>query len=106
MKRVTPCERRHDERFPQSLEVTLRELPDADSTEDFESATVSGRILNISQKGVCLITSTPVKRSAILRCEIPICGSQPTVATLMRVRWTRKQDFSPDSFVSGLEALL
>src|SRR5579862_4494379 len=106
MKHVISPERRHEDRFPQSLEVTVKELPDEDSAGDLDPSTVSGRILNISQKGACLITPSPVKKSSILRCEIPICGAQPCVATLMRVRWTHQQDFEPGSFISGLEALL
>lgn len=106
MRAVNKIERRQEERFPQNLEMKLRELPDIEAAGDSRSAILSGRIQNISQRGVCIVTTDPLKVSSVLRCEIPICESQPRVTTLMRVRWTRKQDFMPEGFISGLETLL
>jgi len=55
---------------------------------------------------VCLVTSFPIEKASVLRCEIPIGDAPVRIATLMQVRWTRKQIATPESFISGLEALL
>jgi hypothetical protein len=106
MKRASQSERRHEERFPQNLEVLIRELPRLGAVEDPEISTVTGRVQNISQGGVCLVTSTPIEKSSVIRCEIAIGDAPLRVATLMQVRWTQKQNAIPESFISGLEALL
>jgi hypothetical protein len=106
MKHVSKSERRHEARFPQSLEVSVRELPQLGPAESPEACTMAARIQNISQGGVCLVTSSPIEKSSLIRCEIAIGDAPMHFATLMQVRWTHKQDAMPESFISGLEALL
>ena len=106
MKRISQSDRRHEERFPQTLEVSIRELPQLGLEEKPEIPTVAGRVQNISHGGVCLVTSTPIEKSSVIRCEIAIGDAPLRVATLMQVRWTRKQSATPESFISGLETLL
>jgi hypothetical protein len=84
----------------------VRELPQLGFEEKPESGAVPARIQNISQGGVCLVTSFPAERLAVLRCEIAVGDLPMRVPTLMQVRWTQKQSESPDTYISGLEALL
>ena len=106
MKRASQPDRRHEVRLPQSLEVTVSELPQLGSGESPEICAVTGRVQNISQHGVCVVTPCPVVKASVLRCEIAIGDAPLRVATLMSVRWTRRQTAAPASFISGLEALL
>ncbi len=65
-----------------------------------------GRVQNISEGGLCVITQSPLGKAAILRLEIAVGDAPLRVATLMQVRWTRKHETTPKNFISGLEILL
>jgi len=106
MKHVNKFDRRHEARFPQSLEVSVRKLPQLGSAENPGDCTMAARVQNISQGGVCLVTPCPIEKSSLVRCEIAISDAPIHFATLMQVRWTRKQSATPESYISGLEALL
>jgi len=106
VKRISHSERRREARFPHSLEVMVRQLPQLGSTENPDVEVVPGRVQNISQGGVCVVTPSPIETSSVLRCEIAIGDVPLRVPTLMRVRWTRKHNGIPESFISGLESLL
>ena len=106
MKRISQSDRRHEVRLPQILDVIVRELPLLGSEENSEICSVAGRVQNISQGGVCLVTPSPIGKASVLRCEIAIGDAPLRIATLMQVRWTRKQSAMPESFISGLEVLL
>jgi hypothetical protein len=106
MKRISQSDLRHEARFPQNLEVLIRELPQLGSVENPEICTVTARVQNMSQGGVCLVTACPIEKSSVFRCEIAVGDAPLRVATLMQVRWTRKQSATPESFISGLETLL
>jgi hypothetical protein len=106
VKRVRQSERRHEVRLPQNLEVIVTRLPQLGSPENGEARVVTGHLQNISRDGVCLVTSSPIGKSSVLRCEIPMGDAPLRIATLMQVRWTRRQATAPDTFISGLEALL
>jgi hypothetical protein len=106
VKRISHSDRRRETRFPHSFEVRVRELPQLGTVQDPEIGVVPGRIQNISQGGVCLVTSIPVETSAVLRCEIAMDDVPLHVPTLMQVRWTQKYSVVPESFISGLESLL
>jgi hypothetical protein len=106
VKRTSQPDRRHEVRLPQSLEVTISELPLVGAVENSEICMLTGRVQNISQRGVCLVTPCPIEKASVIRCEIAIGDAPLRVATLMQVRWTRKQVAAPESFISGLEVLL
>ena len=106
MKLETQSDRRRDPRFPQSLELTVHPLPELGSSWKLRTVALRGRIQNASESGVCLITSRPVEKFSLVRCEIAIGDVPLKVATLMQVRWTRKRPLQPDSYLSGLELLL
>jgi hypothetical protein len=97
VKRVSQFDRRHEVRLPQNLEVVVSELPLLGAAENPDNCAVTGRVQNISQHGVCLITPFPVEKESVLRCEIAIGDAPVRIATLMQVRWTRKQPATPES---------
>src|SRR5271166_6214364 len=100
MRHSTPSERRQEARFPQTFWVALRELPQIGSEESTETKTISGRALNLSETGLCLVTPIPIGRFSLVRCEIQIGNPQQKIATLMQVRWTRPDATAQDSFMS------
>jgi len=99
-------ERRREDRHPQNIEAAVQELPDSESAAPYPPRSMSGRILNMSRNGVCLFTPSPIRLLSVIRCEIPVNESDIPVATLMRVRWTRKQEQNGGGYLSGLETIL
>jgi hypothetical protein len=106
VKLATQTDRRREPRFPQSLEVTIQALPELGSSRKLRAVALRGRIQNLSEGGVCLITSRPVEKSSVLRCEITIGDVPLRIPTLIEVRWTRKQTMQPEDYISGLEFLI
>ena len=106
MSHSSQTERRQEARFPQSFGVALRVLPRIGSADSAETKTISGRALNLSDTGLCLVTSAPVGRFSLVRCEIEIGNPRQKIATLMQVRWIHASASSDDSFMSGLQAIL
>ena len=106
MKVSSQSEKRREERYPQNVEVVVQELPVSEAAVPCAPIYVSGRIQNISRNGICLATSSPIRLLSVIRCQIPVSDSGIPVATLMRVRWTKKFGHLKSGFVSGLEAIL
>ena len=106
MKPAIERDRRDSARFPQNLDVWVRPLPALGPGHKVMLSAISGRIQNISQGGICLMTTRPLERGSVLRCEITIGEAPITIATLVHVRWTRKQRGQDESYLSGLEFLL
>jgi hypothetical protein len=83
------------------LEVRARSLQsvEASSTplKDFE-----GRVQNLSQGGICLLSSTPLQASTFVRCDISMPDLPVSVPTLLQVRWTSKRDPRTMNYLSGL----
>jgi hypothetical protein len=86
--------------------MKVQQLPQLGSSRILKTVAIPGRIHNISEGGVCLITSRPIENLSVLRCEIAIGDVPLSISTLMQVRWTKKQNVHPDSYLSGLEFLL
>ena len=106
MKCGIQTERRREERYPQNIDVVLQELPNCETIEPYNPKSLPGRIQNINRNGLCVVTSDPIRPLSVVRCEIPVCGSDFRIPTLMRVRWTRRQNQITGGFISGLETLL
>jgi PilZ domain len=106
VKLATQSDRRINARFPQSLEAVVRPLPQLGSSRKLRIAAVPARIQNISEGGICLVTQRPLEEFSVLRCEIAIGDVPMRIATLMQVRWTRRQNMQPESYLSGLAFLL
>jgi len=106
MRSTRRTERRQEDRYPQNIDVLVQELPEIGSQKPFNLINISGRSQNISHKGLCIITSEPIRSSSLIRCEIRVCDPDVRIATLMQVRWTRKRNQETDGFICGLEAVL
>jgi len=105
VKRTTERDRRRHPRFPYVLDVQAREAP------PYQSVLRSGlpaaaRVQNVSKGGLCLVSSQPLPRSALLRCEILVTDLPVGIPTLMQVCWTQKQNLKTESYLSGLQFLL
>jgi len=98
-------DRRRFKRFPQSVEVILRPLPQLGHSET-KAKPIPGRLQNMSQGGICLLTSRAIKKSAVVRCEIALNDAPIKLPTLMHVCWTKKQVLQEESYLSGLEFLI
>jgi hypothetical protein len=83
----------------------ITQLPQLDVKKS-RRTTITGRIQNMSQGGLCVITPRALSEASILRCEIAIGEAPIKIGTLVQVRWTEKQKLHPDEFISGLSFLL
>ena len=66
---------------------------------------LQGRVLNINDGGLCLLTEQPIEKSAVLHCEIFPDGSHVGIPTVMEVRWMRPNPDGPGTTV-GLRFLI
>ena len=105
MKRAEEPDRRRYPRFPHVLDVQAQECPPVDYS-GLSKPPIPARVQNVSKGGVCLLSQTKIPRSSLLRCEIAIAEVPVTVPTLVRVRWTRKQDIEVESYLCGLQFFL
>jgi hypothetical protein len=95
-------ERRQHERFPQVLEIHARSLLSGQTTgaapRDFE-----GRIQNLSNGGVCILSSSPLEEAMFVRCSFPVSDAPVSIPALMQVRWSVKRGHKSSSYISGLQ---
>ena len=98
----TAQERRQHERFPQVLEVHARSLLSGRTAgtlpKEFE-----GRIHNLSNGGICILSSSPLQADTFVCCNLPVLDVPVSIPTLMHVRWTAKQGKKSRSYISGLQ---
>lgn len=52
---------------------------------------VLGRIQNLSEGGVCLMSSQPLPVSTFVCCEIAVPDMPVSIPALMQVRWSAKR---------------
>lgn len=100
------AERRLGIRDPYTLDVTVTIVP---ALEDGESCqhSVSGRTVNLSDNGICIITHEPLNLAALALCKIAFPFSTANVPTLAQVRWTRDtRREHVGEFIAGLQFLL
>lgn len=104
-------ERRQHERFPQVLEVHARSLRPgpAAAAEPKEPKGPKGpkefdcRLHNLSNGGVCILSSSPLQTSTFVCCNFQVFDSPVSIPTLMQVRWTVKRGQKSPSYISGLQ---
>lgn len=83
-----PRDRREHPRFLCNMELRARPpLLLGTSAQQRANAAFCGRIQNISQGGVCLLTDQALPSSSLLRCEIGVSGIPAAIPTLVHVRW-------------------
>jgi hypothetical protein len=95
-------ERRQHERFPQAFEVRARSLLSGQTSGPLPKE-FGGRIHNLSNGGVCILSSSPLEPSMFVSCSFPASDVPVTIPTLMQVRWTAKRGSKSKSYISGLQ---
>ena len=105
VKLAAEHDRRKYRRYPQTLDVVLRPLPPLDLDRSKQTR-ILGRIQDISQGGICLLTPHPVVPPRICLCEFELSDLPIKVTTLMRVCWSRKETIQGEGYFSGLAFLL
>src|SRR5690242_11483387 len=81
-------QRRHL-RFPCSLELRGRKLVPLGDPQKAEII-IRGEIQNISQGGICVLSTRPVPTSSVVRCAIEVSETRAAIPTLMQVRWAQR----------------
>jgi hypothetical protein len=62
-----------------------------------------GRIHNLSNGGVCILSSSPLQAAMLVCCNFPVSDVPVSIPTLMQVRWTAKRGNKSPSYISGLQ---
>lgn len=95
-------ERRQHERFPQVLEIHARGLRSSHAAgappKEFD-----GRIHNLSNGGVCILSSIPLQAATFICCSFPVADAPVSIPALMQVRWSVKRGNKSPSYISGLQ---
>ena len=99
------CERRRCPRYADVLEIELTVVPTLESRQR-RTPPLHGRVQNVSNAGMCLVTEQPLEGASLLRCGVPLPGAPVAVPTLMQVRWTRQNGAKSASYMSGLQFIL
>ena len=98
-------EHRDHPRFLCDLELRGNKLAAVGVLQENGRTPIRGRIENISEGGLCVLSKRAIPVAAVVRCEIGVSGTKATIPTLTRVRWTHK---IPENggYKIGLEVLL
>ena len=65
-----------------------------------------GRVHNLSNGGVCILSSSPLQADMFVRCDFPVSDVPISIPALMQVRWTAKRGPKSPSYISGLQFVL
>ncbi len=105
MTNPSDLERRQHERFPQVLEVHARGLRSFQTAgaQPKDLKEFDCRIHNLSNGGVCILSSKPLQASTFVCCKFPVFDSPVSIPTLMQVRWSVKRGQKSPSYMSGLQ---
>jgi len=96
-------ERRQHERYPQVLEVHARTLLSG-QTASAPPKEFDGRLHNLSNGGVCILSQCALQADTFLCCDLPVFDAPVSIPTLMQVRWTAKRGNKSASYnISGLQ---
>lgn len=87
MKYSPKQDRRQHTRFPQTLEVTAQTLPPVHVAAT-GSTEITGRIQNVSEGGICMVSALPLQVASFVCCQIAVPDVPVSIPTLMQVRWT------------------
>jgi PilZ domain len=95
-------ERRQYERFPQVLEVHAKSLLSAQTAGSVRKE-FDGRIHNLSNGGICILSSIPLQAAMFVCCSFPVSDAPVSIPALMQVRWSAKRGNKSPSYISGLQ---
>jgi len=101
----TKMERREVERFSLSKKISYE--VSAKQTSDASQAAVrrGAKIVNVSERGVCLSMREGLKPAQIIKIDLPLAIVKTTVPTLAEVRWVSK-NFGKGGHQAGLRFLV
>jgi hypothetical protein len=94
-------ERRQHERFPQALDVHGRCLISGQGSNPPKE--FDGRIQNLSNGGVCILSSFALQPAVFVCCDFPVCDVPVSIPALMQVRWTAKRGQKVPNYISGFQ---
>jgi PilZ domain len=63
---------------------------------------IQGRIQNVSEGGVCILSSQPLPLATFVFCEIAMPDIPVPIPSLMQVRWTSKRGKDTHHYMNGL----
>lgn len=63
---------------------------------------IKGRLQNLSQGGICVMSSQPFPVSNFVFCEIALPDIPVSIPALMQVRWNSKHGRDANHYISGL----
>lgn len=98
-------ERRRWPRYAHTLEIELTIVPSLESGQR-SSLLMLGRVRNVSDAGICLVTEQPLEDSSLLRCGVWLPGAPVAVPTLTQVRWTGQTGERSETNISGLQFII
>jgi Tfp pilus assembly protein PilZ len=96
-------DRRHYPRYPLETELTGRELSLFGVTEDTKQP-IRAHVEDISEGGLCVLTSKPLKLANPVQCKIPLAKIPVAVPVIMRVQWSHPVS-TGSSYRNGLQFL-
>lgn len=102
VKNLAERERRQYPRFPQVLEVHARSLSSIPHGLTLSEMDCQGRIQNVSDGGMCLLSPQPLPAATFVLCAISLPDTPVAIPTLMQVRWTSRRGHKSVNFISGL----
>lgn len=101
MKKATERDRREHARFPQAIDVRARTMPPVRASHA-PSKEIQGRIQNVSQGGVCILSTQPLPISTYVFCEIAMPDIPVSIPSLMQVQWSAKRGRDAHHYIQGL----
>ena len=102
MTNLPSQERRQHERYRHVLDVHTRCLLSTHTTND-PPKEFDGRIQNLSNGGVCVLSTVPLQAAMFLSCSFPVSDAPVSIPALMQVKWTVKRGNKSPSYISGLQ---
>lgn len=102
MSKTIELERRMSERYDLQSKVVYELSAELDSGEKRHA----GTIVNISSRGVCVMTKKPLVKSQIIRMNIPLPEVKVSSPTLAEVCWVEELKKKKKGFLIGLIFLL
>jgi hypothetical protein len=101
VKRSAERDRRLHARFPQALDVCAKSMPPVNASYA-ASREFQGRLQNVSQGGICMMSSQPLPVATFCSCEISMPDIPVSIPALMQVQWTSKRGRDAHHYISGL----
>jgi hypothetical protein len=82
------------------MDVHAHILPPAHKGRDSQKE-IRGRIQNVSDGGICIMTSSALTVSSFVCCELSMLEVPVTIPTLMQVRWSARRG-NANEHITGL----